>query len=268
MQSGELVALPEFTEWSGGKKYFKADFSSLTVNGSYRLEVALGDDTATSAPFNVDGQRDVRHDRLGAPRLFQSESLHQRSRPTESACSTPIGTSTCGADGRTRVATTASISRICRTPISSIRSRRRWSSGHWAQSHDSAPALFRKQVWSCVRSRKRSGVRTICIALLDRRGLFLHDRVRPLGRAGRGADGHRLTSASMAFTPRTTRRRFAREAASRSPRSRARRRLSKADGVHGEFSSRAISAGCGEGVCAPAEAQSRVLRQRHREHHR
>src|SRR4026208_61608 len=53
VQSGELVALPEFTEWGGGTKYFKADFSALAVSGSYRLLVAMGRETATSPPFTV-----------------------------------------------------------------------------------------------------------------------------------------------------------------------------------------------------------------------
>src|SRR5688500_19640893 len=53
MQSGSLTPLPEFSEWSGRKKYFKADFSSLTVNGTYRLAVTLGEDTSTSPPFVV-----------------------------------------------------------------------------------------------------------------------------------------------------------------------------------------------------------------------
>jgi hypothetical protein len=53
VQSGELVALPEFTEWGGGTKYFKADFSALAVSGNYRLMVAMGRETATSPPFTV-----------------------------------------------------------------------------------------------------------------------------------------------------------------------------------------------------------------------
>ena len=53
VQSGQLVALPEFTEWGGGTKYFKADFSALAVSGSYRLMVAMGRETATSPPFTV-----------------------------------------------------------------------------------------------------------------------------------------------------------------------------------------------------------------------
>src|SRR5215204_3495616 len=36
--SGELVALPELTEWSGNRKYFKAEFSSLSINGTYQLQ--------------------------------------------------------------------------------------------------------------------------------------------------------------------------------------------------------------------------------------
>ena len=53
VQSGELVALPEFTEWGDGTKYFKADFSALAVSGNYRLMVAMGRERATSPPFTV-----------------------------------------------------------------------------------------------------------------------------------------------------------------------------------------------------------------------
>ena len=53
IQTGPLLALPEFTEWNGGKSYFKADFSSLAVNGTYRLEVAIGEETATSPAFAI-----------------------------------------------------------------------------------------------------------------------------------------------------------------------------------------------------------------------
>jgi hypothetical protein len=54
VHSGELVALPDFTEWGGGTKYFKADFSALNVSGTYRLEVGVGADTATSPSFTVE----------------------------------------------------------------------------------------------------------------------------------------------------------------------------------------------------------------------
>jgi hypothetical protein len=53
VHSGDLVRLPEFTEWSGNKKYFKADFSSLSAKGTYQLEVTLGEDAAKSAAFVV-----------------------------------------------------------------------------------------------------------------------------------------------------------------------------------------------------------------------
>lgn len=53
IQTGSLVALPRFTEWNGGNKYFKADFSSLAVNGTYRIEVTLGGTTARSPSFVV-----------------------------------------------------------------------------------------------------------------------------------------------------------------------------------------------------------------------
>jgi len=53
VQSGTLAALPSFTEWREGKKYFKADFSSLATNGDYSVEVTLGEAHARSAPFAV-----------------------------------------------------------------------------------------------------------------------------------------------------------------------------------------------------------------------
>ena len=48
VQSGALAALPPFTEWTAGKKYFKADFSGLSTAGSYSVEVTLGDAPARS----------------------------------------------------------------------------------------------------------------------------------------------------------------------------------------------------------------------------
>lgn len=53
VHSGTLALLPDFTEWSGNKKYFKADFSALTANGTYRLAITLGKDAVTSPPFAV-----------------------------------------------------------------------------------------------------------------------------------------------------------------------------------------------------------------------
>jgi len=53
IQSGALASLPEFTEWGSGRKYFKADFSSLAVNGTYQLQVSFGDDSAKSPAFVV-----------------------------------------------------------------------------------------------------------------------------------------------------------------------------------------------------------------------
>src|SRR6185503_21337347 len=35
VQSGTLTALPQFTEWGAGKKYFAIDFSSAQVAGRY-----------------------------------------------------------------------------------------------------------------------------------------------------------------------------------------------------------------------------------------
>lgn len=53
VQAGTLAALPPFTEWTAGKKYFKADFSNLATAGKYSLEVALGDAHASSPAFIV-----------------------------------------------------------------------------------------------------------------------------------------------------------------------------------------------------------------------
>src|SRR5262249_50734981 len=53
LQSGSLVALPPFTEWTAGKKYFKADFSTLAANGRYSIEATVGGVHARSAEFAV-----------------------------------------------------------------------------------------------------------------------------------------------------------------------------------------------------------------------
>ncbi len=51
--SGELRPLAQFDEWGGGMRHFKADFSSLTVNGTYRVEVNVGNGRAQSASFQI-----------------------------------------------------------------------------------------------------------------------------------------------------------------------------------------------------------------------
>jgi len=53
VQSGDLVALPRFSEWGEGRRYFKADFSSLTAPGRYRIEAVVGSDKAQSAAVDV-----------------------------------------------------------------------------------------------------------------------------------------------------------------------------------------------------------------------
>ena len=53
VQTGSLAALPQFTEWREGKKYFKADFSSLSASGSYSVDVTLGETHARSPSFVV-----------------------------------------------------------------------------------------------------------------------------------------------------------------------------------------------------------------------
>jgi Glycosyl hydrolase family 9/Cellulase N-terminal ig-like domain len=51
--SGKLQPLPQLTEWTGGKQYFRADFSSLAVSGTYQLEIVLGGSRALSAAFTI-----------------------------------------------------------------------------------------------------------------------------------------------------------------------------------------------------------------------
>lgn len=53
VQSGTLAALPPFTEWTAGKKYFKADFSALATAGNYSVDVTLGDAHVRSPSFVV-----------------------------------------------------------------------------------------------------------------------------------------------------------------------------------------------------------------------
>jgi hypothetical protein len=53
VQSGALAALPPFTEWTAGTKYFKADFSALATAGNYTIEVTMGDAHARSPSFVV-----------------------------------------------------------------------------------------------------------------------------------------------------------------------------------------------------------------------
>jgi Glycosyl hydrolase family 9/Cellulase N-terminal ig-like domain len=53
VQTGSLLALPEFTEWGSGRRYFKADFSSIEASGTYRLEVTIGGETTRSPAFAI-----------------------------------------------------------------------------------------------------------------------------------------------------------------------------------------------------------------------
>src|SRR3954471_18959216 len=53
VQTGTLAALPPFTEWTAGKKYFKADFSNVATAGKYSVEATLGNAHAGSPAFVV-----------------------------------------------------------------------------------------------------------------------------------------------------------------------------------------------------------------------
>jgi hypothetical protein len=53
---GELTALPEFSAWGAGKRYFEVDFSALQVAGVYRVEATVGGRRVLSAPVRVQDQ--------------------------------------------------------------------------------------------------------------------------------------------------------------------------------------------------------------------
>ena len=53
---GELKALPEFSAWGAGRRYFEVDFSALQAPGVYRVEATLGSRRALSAPVRVQDQ--------------------------------------------------------------------------------------------------------------------------------------------------------------------------------------------------------------------
>jgi hypothetical protein len=53
VHTGILAALPPFTEWTAGARYFKADFSNVATAGKYSVDVTLGDAHARSPQFVV-----------------------------------------------------------------------------------------------------------------------------------------------------------------------------------------------------------------------
>ena len=53
---GELTALPAFSAWGAGKRYFEVDFSSLQAAGVYRVEASVGGRRVLSAPVRVKDQ--------------------------------------------------------------------------------------------------------------------------------------------------------------------------------------------------------------------
>lgn len=53
---GELTALPAFSAWGAGKRYFEVDFSSLQAAGVYRVEATVGGRRVLSAPVRVKDQ--------------------------------------------------------------------------------------------------------------------------------------------------------------------------------------------------------------------
>ena len=53
VRSGELAAFPAFSEWGGGKKYFKADFSAFADSGRFEVAVIIGADQTRSPAFEI-----------------------------------------------------------------------------------------------------------------------------------------------------------------------------------------------------------------------
>lgn len=53
---GELKALPGFSAWVEGKRYFEVDFSAIEKPGVYRVEVSVGARRVQSAPVRVRDQ--------------------------------------------------------------------------------------------------------------------------------------------------------------------------------------------------------------------
>ncbi|WP_310271385.1 glycoside hydrolase family 9 protein [Roseateles saccharophilus] len=53
---GELKALPDFSAWGAGRRYFEVDFSAIEKAGVYRVEATLGGKRAVSAPVRVRDQ--------------------------------------------------------------------------------------------------------------------------------------------------------------------------------------------------------------------
>ena len=53
---GELKALPEFSAWGAGKRYFEVDFSAVEKPGVYRVEASIGGKRVQSAPVRVRDQ--------------------------------------------------------------------------------------------------------------------------------------------------------------------------------------------------------------------
>lgn len=77
--SGKLQALPSFTEWSLGKRYFSADFSDAELAGQYQVDVRIGRQHAQSATVPV------RDNAVFATTGAQLLSYFQRSRHIDDA---------------------------------------------------------------------------------------------------------------------------------------------------------------------------------------
>ena len=79
VRSGKLQALPSFTEWSPGKRYFSADFSDAELAGQYQVDVHIGRQHAQSATVPV------RDNAVFATTGAQLLNYFQRSRHTDDA---------------------------------------------------------------------------------------------------------------------------------------------------------------------------------------
>lgn len=55
IMEGELETFPAFSEWGAGRQYYKADFSTVTAEGTYRIRVKTPVGDLVSAPVIVAG---------------------------------------------------------------------------------------------------------------------------------------------------------------------------------------------------------------------
>ena len=266
IQTGALEPLPTFTEWSAGKKYFKADFSALATNGNYRIEATVGDAQARSPAFAVADNATFADDCRRGARLLPGEPSHQARRQADprvrhAALCRRLGRM----EGRWRRQRQVSVAPVVRELLQPTTDRDgRVDAGRVARQRPAALSQGRARN-SC---RRGSAVgRRLPAPPAGPRRLLLHDGLRPLGLARRGAHGRGL---------RRHRRRLHQGLPGCVPRRRrcchrgigARIAAEQGDGHQRPVLCCSVSAGCRTRIRTPAGEQSQVRRQRCGEHHR